>query len=110
MVIEIFHAGFIKGFLTKKNADFLTEKNLCRMVYPDVRQGSLKAYLSRQIKFHYGDTMNDFTYRSWKEFGEQQNRKSKTFQLSIDELERDLYFDDSEYKRDLDDDELFFDD
>ncbi len=53
--------------------------------------------------------MDDFSFRSWKDFTEQQNRKSNTFQLSIDELERDLYFDESEYKRDRED-ELFFDD
>jgi hypothetical protein len=54
--------------------------------------------------------MNDFTYRSWKEFTDRQSRKSNIFQLSIDELERDLYYDESDYKRDVDDDEPFFDD
>jgi hypothetical protein len=54
--------------------------------------------------------MDDFTYRSWKEFTEQQYRKANTFQLSIDELARDLYYDDAAYKNDLEDDELNFDD
>jgi hypothetical protein len=110
MMSEIFHAGFLMGFLLKKNDEFLTDKKICRMVYPDVGQGSHLEYLAELVTVYHGGTMNDFTYRSWKEFTEQQNRKSNTFQLSIDELERDLYFDDSEYKRDKDDDELCFDD
>ncbi len=54
--------------------------------------------------------MDDFTYRSWKDFTEQQYRKSNTFQLSIDELERDLYYDEKPYKQDDEDDELIFED
>jgi hypothetical protein len=58
----------------------------------------------------HGGKMDDFTYRTWKDFTEQQYRKSNTFQLSIDELARDMYYDDSAYKKDLEDDELNFDD
>jgi hypothetical protein len=33
------------------------------------------------------------SYRSWKEFEELERRKVGTFQLSIDDLARDLYVD-----------------
>jgi hypothetical protein len=35
------------------------------------------------------------TYRSWKEFEELERRRVATFQLSIDDLARDLYVDTS---------------
>lgn len=38
--------------------------------------------------------MEDRIYRSWKEFEEQEYRRCSTFQLSLEELARDLYFDD----------------
>ena len=53
--------------------------------------------------------MDDLMYRTWKDFTEQQYRKSNTFQLSIDELARDLYYDDSPDERDKETDELNFD-
>lgn len=54
--------------------------------------------------------MDDFMYRTWKDFTEQQYRKSNTFQLSIDELAHDLYYDESNDKRDMEEEELNFDD
>ena len=35
------------------------------------------------------------TYRSWKEFEELERRRVATFQMSIDDLARDLYVDTS---------------
>ncbi len=54
--------------------------------------------------------MDDFTYTSWKDFNEQQYRKANTIQLSIDELARDLYYDDSDNKSYMNNEELNFDD
>ena len=53
--------------------------------------------------------MDDLMYRTWKDFTEQY-RKSNTFQLCIDELERDLYYDDTEDRRSSNEEELNFDD
>ena len=52
--------------------------------------------------------MEDKGYRSWQDFTQQQYRRANTFQLCIDELENDLYYDDSLDKRD-EDEELNFD-
>ena len=54
---------------------------------------------------------SEATYRTWKEFEEMERRRVGTFQLSVDDLARDLYVD--AYKDDDDDDleiqELDFD-
>ena len=55
-----------------------------------------------------GFKMEDNYYRSWQDFRQQQYRRANTFQLSIDELERDLYYDDSQEKKD-EEEELNFD-
>ena len=44
------------------------------------------------------------TYRTWKEFEEMERRRVGTFQLSVDDLARDLYVD--VYKDDDDDIEV----
>lgn len=53
--------------------------------------------------------MQENTYRSWKEFNEQQYRRANTVQLCIDELAAEMYFDDSAEKTNDWDEELDFD-
>ena len=36
---------------------------------------------------------SEATYRTWKEFEEMERRRVGTFQLSVDDLARDLYVD-----------------
>ena len=51
---------------------------------------------------------SEATYRTWKEFEETERRRVGTFQLSVDDLARDLYVD--TYKDDDDEtQELNFD-
>ncbi len=52
--------------------------------------------------------MEESPYRTWDEFTKHQIRRNNTFQLCIDELEGDLYYDDSPEKTD-DEQELNFD-
>jgi predicted O-methyltransferase YrrM len=52
---------------------------------------------AREVDMKY----QEITYRSWQEFEKEQRRQVATFQLSLDELARDLYVD-----FDLDEDEL----
>ena len=52
--------------------------------------------------------MEEMPYRSWKDFTEHQYRRANTFQLCIDELESDLYYDDTPEKSE-EDEELNFD-
>ena len=47
--------------------------------------------------------MEEKSYRTWNEFKQSEYRRVSTFQLSIDELARDLYFD--EHNRHKDDKE-----
>ncbi len=44
-------------------------------------------------QFINGKQVMGETYRTWKEFEEIENRKVGTFQLSIDELAKDMYVD-----------------
>ena len=37
--------------------------------------------------------LEEITYRSWQEFEKEQRRRTASFQLSLDELARDLYLD-----------------
>ena len=53
--------------------------------------------------------MDDVTYRTWKDFTEQQYRQTNTFQLCIDELANDLYYDETQEKKAWDEEELNFD-
>ena len=53
--------------------------------------------------------MEDISYRTWKEFTEQQYRRANTVQLCIDELADEMYFDDSVEKKDPAEEELNFD-
>ena len=53
--------------------------------------------------------MEDNTYRSWKDFTEQQYRRANTVQLCIDELADEMYFDDTLGRKDASDEELNFD-
>ncbi len=39
--------------------------------------------------------MEEHKYRSWEEFTREEYRRVGTFQLSIDELARDLYYEDN---------------
>lgn len=45
--------------------------------------------------------LEEITYRSWQEFEKEQRRRVATFQLSLDDLARDLYVD-----FDLDEEEI----
>jgi len=47
--------------------------------------------------------MSDEVYRSWKEFESSERRRVGTFQLSLDDLAKDMYI---EQKRPVDDDEV----
>ena len=49
--------------------------------------------------------MEEKEYRTWKEFNQQELRRVGTFQLSIDDLAHDLYFDDKMDKRDEEEEE-----
>lgn len=49
------------------------------------------------------------TFRSWKEFEQTERRKVGTFQLSIDELAKDLYIDSTTGKDEEEVAELDFD-
>ena len=53
--------------------------------------------------------MEDDGYRTWKDFTEHQYRRANTFQLCIDELAHDLYYDETQDKKSWDDEELNFD-
>ena len=54
--------------------------------------------------------MEDNAFRTWREFNQQEYRRCSTFQLSIDDLARDLYYDERCQKQnDDDDEELNFD-
>jgi hypothetical protein len=55
-----------------------------------------------------GPRLDDNVYRSWQDFTQQQYRRANTFQLCIEELENDLYFDDNLEKND-EEEELNFD-
>ena len=48
------------------------------------------------------------SYSTWQEFEQEERRRVGTFQLSIDDLERDLYYD-STYDDDDEPEELNFD-
>lgn len=48
--------------------------------------------------------MEENTYRSWKEFTQHEYRRVGTIQLSIDDLERDLFFE--EFDEDDEDEEV----
>jgi hypothetical protein len=48
-------------------------------------------------------------YRSWKEFKQEEYRQFGSFQLSLDELARDLYYDEKVQHWDDEPDELCFD-
>jgi hypothetical protein len=50
------------------------------------------------------DSMEENTYRSWKEFTQHEYRRVGTIQLSIDDLERDLFFE--EFDEDDEDEEV----
>ena len=56
-----------------------------------------------------GPKLEDNAYRSWQDFTQQQYRRANTFQLCIEELESDLYFDDQLEKKDEEEEELNFD-
>jgi hypothetical protein len=45
----------------------------------------------------------DKVYRNWEEFEREQRRRCATFQLSLDELAKDLYLD---YEADEEEDEV----
>ena len=53
--------------------------------------------------------MEDRYYSTWKEFTQEQLRRVGTVQLSIDELEHDMYCDDSAKKNEEETSELNFD-
>lgn len=53
--------------------------------------------------------MEEKGYRSWDDFTKTEYRRCGTFQLSLEELARDLYYDDSPYKKDDEEEELNFD-
>jgi hypothetical protein len=48
------------------------------------------------------------TYRSWEDFKKDEYRRCGTFQLSIDELARDLYYEDQLYNNEEEEEELNF--
>ncbi|MCU0663329.1 MAG: hypothetical protein MUC50_13510 [Myxococcota bacterium] len=48
-------------------------------------------------------------YRSWKEFKQEEYRQFGSIQLSLDELARDLYYDEKVQHWDEEPDELRFD-
>ena len=52
---------------------------------------------------------NNNTYRSWDEFTKSEYRRVATFQLSIEELAADLYFDEKPHKVEEEEEELNFD-
>ena len=47
--------------------------------------------------------MEQEPYRTWEDFKKEQYRRCNTFQLSIDELAKDLYYDD---KPEVDEEEV----
>ena len=53
--------------------------------------------------------MEDKAFRTWREFNEQEDRRCGTFQLSIDDLARDLYYDERFQKQNEEEEELNFD-
>ena len=48
-------------------------------------------------------------FQSWKDFTQQEYRRCATFQLSIEELARDLYYDERMQEREEAEEELNFD-
>ncbi len=54
--------------------------------------------------------MEDLSYRSWDDFNRSEDRRVGTFQLSVDDLARDLYYENRPYNDDdEEEDELNFD-
>lgn len=49
--------------------------------------------------------MDDKGFRTWRDFNEQEYRRCGTFQLCIDDLARDLYYDERLQKRQEDEEE-----
>ncbi|MCP4674433.1 MAG: hypothetical protein GY854_02730 [Deltaproteobacteria bacterium] len=54
--------------------------------------------------------MEELNYRSWNDFNQSEDRRVGTFQLSIDDLARDLYYENRPFKDDdEEEEELNFD-
>ena len=53
--------------------------------------------------------MEENEYRSWDHFTKSQYRRTATFQLSIEELANDLYYDDKPKKVEDEEEEFNFD-
>ena len=77
-------------------------------MYPDVGQGSQSGYCFERPQ-HREVNMKEDGYRSWKDFKSEQYRQTNTFQLCIDELAHDLYYDETNEKKAWDEEELNFD-
>ncbi len=55
------------------------------------------------------ETMEEKGFSTWKDFTQNEYRRCNTFQLSIDDLARDLYQENVEDKKDDEEEELNFD-
>jgi hypothetical protein len=53
--------------------------------------------------------MEEKSYVTWKDFNEQELRRCATFQLSVDDLARDLYYDEKATEKEDEVTELNFD-
>ncbi len=53
--------------------------------------------------------MEEREYRSWDHFRKSEYRRVATFQLSVEELANDLYYEDKNQKNDEEEEELNFD-
>jgi len=53
--------------------------------------------------------MEEKGFRTWKDFNQHELRRCNTFQLSIDDLARDLYYEDLENQKNEEEEELNFD-
>jgi hypothetical protein len=61
------------------------------------------------LRIEEGNEMEELKYRSWEEFKKSEYRRCGTFQLSVEDLANDLYFDDDDQWEDPENSELNFD-
>ncbi len=53
--------------------------------------------------------MEEDTFRSWDDFNKNEYRRCGTFQLSLEDLARDVYYDDGSKRQKEEEEELNFD-
>lgn len=63
----------------------------------------------KKVRSEEGTKMEELKFQSWEEFTKHEYRRCGTFQLSVEDLANDLYFDDDKDLEESEVEELNFD-